>query len=416
MKNTYSDRFKRAAVFLLKLFFAVGLYIVINHFVSLKGTLRSFTTFLVLLPPNYYIGLRGWQFVGQYIKILNPKIYWASFWLLAQSYIIGKIINKVFPDTIGDYLLVLDWYWYVAIIYFLMLLVPIDLIRFVDKRLKVLPQNIRGNTGARAGIGAGIFLLVVLVLTYGTWNAQNPKVKNYDLTIQKKAGNLENLNIALVSDMHLGKIVNSGRLRKMVGIINELKPDIVLLAGDTIDDDYKPYLEQGMPEILSGLKSKYGTYAVLGNHEYYNGNMSKNISNLESAGIKVLFDNYVKIDNSFYIVGRDDKGYGRKVRKKMSEFTTGIDGNLPVILMDHWPTDFDEAAKQGVDLQLSGHTHNGQYFPGQLGNKLMHELDYGYMQKGKFQVVVTAGAGTWGVPARIGCDAEIVNINLRFKP
>jgi predicted MPP superfamily phosphohydrolase len=202
-----------------------------------------------------------------------------------------------------------------------------------------------------------------------------------------------------------------------VSVINSLNPDVVLMAGDIIDESVKPFVEQQMGETLKLLKSKYGVYSVLGNHEYIGENGEQAVIELGKAGVQVLRDKTVKIGNSFYIVGRDDPSgerFSSEERKQLSALLGNIDSSLPIIVLDHRPTSLQEAKKSGADLQLSGHTHNAQIFPGQLITGIIYEKDYGYMKEGGFQLIVSSGYGTWGPPVRVGSISEIVDINLNF--
>lgn len=172
-----------------------------------------------------------------------------------------------------------------------------------------------------------------------------------------------------------------------------------------------------MSEILCGLSPKFGSFAVLGNHEYYGGQVEQAVRHLQQGGIRVLRDETVKVADSFYIVGRDYRGAGRftgQQRKELQVIMKGIDGSLPIILLDHEPVCLEEAKQAGVDLQLSGHTHKGQFFPNQLVTGMMFDIDWGYLRRENLQVIVSSGFGTWGPPIRIGNRPEIVDIMIHF--
>ena len=126
----------------------------------------------------------------------------------------------------------------------------------------------------------------------------------------------------------------------------------------------------------------------------------------------------VRVEDSFYLVGRDERSnhsFSDTGRRKLTDLLTGVDKSDPVILLDHQPLDLAEAAESGVDLQLSGHTHQGQFFPINLITERLFETDRGYLSKGSLQVIVSNGFGTWGPPIRIGNKPEIVAISLRFQ-
>jgi predicted MPP superfamily phosphohydrolase len=159
-------------------------------------------------------------------------------------------------------------------------------------------------------------------------------------------------------------------------------------------------------------------YAVLGNHEYISRNSELAVESLKQANVNVLVDEHVKLNNQFYIVGRDDRMAGSisgKPRMKLSKLMDGIDKNLPIILLDHQPNNLEEGQRNGIDLQLSGHTHNGQFFPNNLISKHVFEHSWGYLRKGDYQVIVSSGFGTWGPPIRIGSNPEIADLTIYFE-
>jgi hypothetical protein len=198
--------------------------------------------------------------------------------------------------------------------------------------------------------------------------------------------------------------------------INGLNPDIVFIAGDLVDDKAKTLEEKNIGSELQNIKSKYGTYAITGNHEYING-INGCEKYIRKYGLNLLRDSVVKIDNSFYVAGRDDrakKQFTHEDRKPLNELLTGTDRNYPIILMDHTPFGLDEAMNNNIDLQLSGHTHHGQIFPANFITKKVYELSWGYLKKGNTQYYVSCGVGTWGPPVKIGSPSEIVHLNIKF--
>ena len=304
-------------------------------------------------------------------------------------------------------------YWIGITYYSFLAWVCVDALRFGFAWLDFLP----GSLANPPVIGLLIWSAVFLLLVYGTWNANRPVIRHYQITIAKPESNLRRLSAVLVSDVHLGPIVATRQLAALVGLANQLDPDIVFFVGDTIDENVTYFIDQKMPEILRQLKSKYGVFAVLGNHEYIGGQSERAITALESAGIMVLRDNYVNIVDSLYIVGRDDRSRGRFTgvpRAPLATILADIDPSLPVILLDHQPGDHEEAQQQGVDLQLSGHTHRGQFFPNNLITRQVFLVDWGYLCQKSLQIIVSAGYGTWGPPIRIGNRPEMVHISIDF--
>lgn len=366
---------------------------------------------------NYYIGLRGWQTLGIYFKIPR-KVYWVTFWFLAFSYIAARIVENHLPAAISKILVVLGANWLVFMYYFILIIALVDILRVILGFAGLIPQSLKENSFAPAAIGLALLVVVTAIWGYGTWNATHPRVTRYEIEVNKPAGKLKNLHIVMVSDIHLGTIMGTGRLNRMVDMVNELKPDIVLLAGDVIDEDVEYFIQNKMDSHFRKIRSKYGVYAVLGNHEYIGRNADEAVKQLTAGGVTVLKDQYIKVADSFYVAGRDDRSGARftgRKRKDLSDLLTRVDKSLPVILMDHQPTDLESGRLNGVDLQVSGHTHRGQMFPNQLITSRIYEKDYGYLKKGNFNVIVSSGFGTWGPPVKIGNIAEIVDINIQFN-
>ena len=373
---------------------------------------------LIFGGVNYYIGLRGWQGVGSLIPFLNNKVYWVLFWVVALSFILARLPERFLPAVALNYLNLIGGYWMAAMLYLLIILPIVDIIKFAARKWGFIPRGISENTIIKTYSGVLIVLLLLGILIYGTLNARNIKVVHYELDIPKRAGSLKELKIAMVSDLHLGTVVDNSRLSKMVDKINELQPDIIFMAGDMVDDKVGPFVKQNMGETLKRLKAKYGVYAVTGNHEYYGGDALEIIKNLEASGVNVLTDKYVKINDSFYVAGREDiavESYYKRNRKPLSSILSEADKALPIILIDHTPNNLKEPMENGVDLQVSGHTHRGQLFPSQYITEKLFEVDWGYLKKNNLNVVVSSGMGTWGPPIRIGNSSELVEINLRFK-
>jgi hypothetical protein len=139
---------------------------------------------------------------------------------------------------------------------------------------------------------------------------------------------------------------------------------------------------------------------------------------MEEYGMKVLRDNYELIDSSFYVVGREDvamKQFTGKDRKTLKEIINSIDSDHPQFLLDHTPVKLEQAEKSGIDLQLSGHTHHGQIWPGNIITNLIYERSWGYKKNNGTHYYITSGAGTWGPPVRTGSKSEIVNIKIKFN-
>jgi predicted MPP superfamily phosphohydrolase len=224
------------------------------------------------------------------------------------------------------------------------------------------------------------------------------------------------ISVVVISDIHLGTIIGKSRFDSIVSKINMMKPDIVLLPGDIVDEDLGPVIKQNLGESLLNVKSRYGIFAVTGNHEYIGG-VEEACAYLSAHGVRVLRDEAVRINNSFYLIGREDRimpRFAGRQRKSMSELTDGIPAEFPILLMDHQPFEVEESMEYGIDLQVSGHTHHGQLWPLNYITNAVYLLSWGYRKDGNRHLYVSCGVGTWGPPVRLGNRPEIVNFKLTF--
>lgn len=362
---------------------------------------------------NFYVGSRLWQYIFCHLTPGWGKAFWPLFWLIAVTPLASRVKTLPVATQVKDFLAFSGDYWLAALYYFLLLWLVADLGGFLIRRFGLLPAA----ADKPLAVGLAAAALVAVLLVYGSWNARNPQITSYEVTIAKPAGGLTELRVVMVSDIHLGPIVGYERLAGLVAAINGLRPDLVLLPGDVIDENVSYFVERKMAEPFRALTPRFGVWAAFGNHEYISGKAEEVADRLREAGITVLRDEYVKIGEHFYIVGRDDRRraqFGDRARQELATVMAGVDRRLPILLMDHQPYNLEEAAAQGVDLQVSGHTHVGQMFPNNFVTGRMFEVDWGYLSKGAYQVIVSSGFGTWGPPIRVGNRPEIVDIRIRF--
>jgi uncharacterized protein len=372
--------------------------------------------FTVLGLISFYIFIRGAQSIPPDSSLRHA--YAVAFWIVALSYPAGRLLEKALPSALSDLLIWMGSFWFAALLYFTIAVVLLDLLRLANHFIPFFPGVIVDHySQAKYFISAGILGLVCLLLIGGHINAMTPRIKQLHVTIAKKSLHMKNLNIAVVSDLHLGTIVGRSHFDSIVNKINGLNPDLVLLPGDIVDEDLTPVIRQNLGEAFMNIKSRFGVYAITGNHEYIGG-VEKACAYLTEHNIILLRDRSIKINDSFFLVGREDRSMNwinGKRRKDLADLMAGVDKSYPVILMDHQPFGLEEAARQEVDLQLSGHTHNAQMWPLNYIVKSIYELAWGYKRTGNTHYYVSNGVGTWGPPVRIGNRPEIVNIILSFQ-
>jgi len=370
---------------------------------------------LIYSAINYYIYHRGIQSVPVDSGLRN-WFRWI-FITLAASYVIGRFLERMYLSVFSDVLVWIGSFWLATMFYFLLAVILIDLIRLSNYFIGYLPSG--WLTPKAAANALGLTVIVVLITVFaGYVNAISPRIKNLTIDVKKQAGSLKELNIAMASDIHMGTIIGSRRMAKLVGLINGLKPDIILFAGDIVDEDLAPVIRQNLGESLRRLEAPMGVYGITGNHEYIGG-AERAVRYLQEHGIVMLRDSVIKIAGAFYIAGREDRDKPRfsgKSRLEVAQLLENVDKNLPVILMDHQPFNLGNAQAAGVDLQLSGHTHHGQIWPLNYLTQAIYEVSMGYKKKGDSHFYVSPGFGGWGPPVRTGNRPEIVNIKIRFLP
>jgi hypothetical protein len=224
---------------------------------------------------------------------------------------------------------------------------------------------------------------------------------------------LKPIKVIGISDLHLGYTIGKKELSKWVDMINEEHPDVILIAGDLIDSNIIPVEQQKMYEELSRLNAPLGVYVSLGNHDYYADN-NKSESFIQKAGIQLLKDEAVLVNDAFYVVGRDDRT-NEGNRKSVMELTKDLDHTKPILQMDHQPYHLDKSAEAGIDFQLSGHTHRGQIFPINLVTDMIYEKSHGYLQIDNTHIYVSSGIGLWGGKFRIGTQSEYLVMEMSGK-
>lgn len=347
----------------------------------------------------YYIGWSGWSWMKPSVSARFKWLYISALVFLAVSFLLGQAFggNAVFG--------IIGAYW-LAMFSLLLLLLPAAHLVIWLLRLTSLPRHV-----VQKWIGTAMLAALIALIGFGSWSAYSPVVRTYAIHLPKQAGDLDNLNIVMAADMHFGLLSGPGHAKRMVEQIEALEPDIVLYPGDLIDDDLQAYVNGDIGSIIGQIEAPYGVFASLGNHDKHEV-MEELIAELEKSGIQVLYDEKVIIDDAFALIGRKDKTDPDRVR--VSELVAGLDADMPLIMLEHQPVEFDIAAENGIDLMVSGHTHRGQIAPAHLITGMLFENDWGHLQKGAFHSVVTSGFGFWGPPIRIGSRSEIVQIKVTF--
>ena len=281
----------------------------------------------------------------------------------------------------------------------------------------------------------GIILCLSLVCgfttaTYGMFHAQEIQVRRYDIAVDKPG---KDMTVVFVADLHLSVNSELSTTVKMVDLINRENPDLVLVGGDIFTSSYEALFDpQYYSSALSNIRSRLGVYGVYGNHDVdeplLGGFPMAPLSEafrtprmeqfMKDSGFTMLSDETVLIDGFLQLIGRVDgekAGDGTNNRMSAAELLKGIDRAKPVLVLEHEPREYRKLKEAGADVVLSGHTHNGQLFPGNLIVPLFNENGWGYKVVDGLQTLVTAGIGYYGPPIRVGTDSEISVIRLTFQ-
>ncbi|MDR2911532.1 MAG: metallophosphoesterase [Bacteroidales bacterium] len=354
-----------------------------------------FIILLAIFGKNFYVFFRLWHILPAGRIFLSVVAI-----LLMLCFFVGMLGGGFLPSGIVGFAYRIGTAWFFIALYLLLIFLFLDLLRLVLPMHKILYGN-------WLTIVILAFVLTI-VFVYGYFNYRNKQRVELNLTINKP---INPLKIVAISDLHLGYNIGTAELNEWIKFINLEKPDLVLIAGDIIDNHIEGVVKQNFS--FEKVKSRYGVYACLGNHEYI-GNSSKitqSLNFIQDAKITVLRDTALLINNEFYLIGRDDRTNTK--RKSLPELLQTLDTTKPIILLDHQPFNLEETAKNGIDLQFSGHTHSGQLLPVSWITKLMYEISHGYIRKNDSHVYVSSGIGIWGGKFRIGTRSEYTIINLK---
>ena len=393
----------------------------------------------VYLSPLYllaiiYIIRHFYRMTTAFAQVLRKKWFIAVISIIFLFLAATPVLASFLPDIyIRKWIRPISTYWLGCLLYMALFLLVADVVLYILKKTKIIRLKFFATRKFYIAKGVCVLGLAAAVSVYGFIHATVIKTTSYDIALEKSC-KLPSLKIALVSDLHLGYSIGAVHTQKMVDAVNDMNPDIVIFAGDFFDNSYDSIEEPDeVIKILKSMKSKYGTYACWGNHDVSEtilvGFTFKTEQNktqdqrmyefLEKSDIKILRDETVLIDDSFYLCGRLDSqkpGSENGSRLTPVELMAQVDDpTKPIIVMDHQPRQLQELADVGVDIDLSGHTHDGQIFPGNILTGIMWENSCGMIKKDSMYSVVTSGVGVYGPFMRVGTDAEVVEVNVLFN-
>jgi uncharacterized protein len=349
------------------------------------------------------------------VRKLIPKpvlkiVFLFLFVLLFLGYPIAEVFSHREISGWTRYIVIVGYYCLPYLLYLTLLVVTIDIVIGLARIAKLLSMEVVSSPGFRAIRLVCCLIIPALIVFAGAINNNRLQVKEYSIELRQKSSTIKELKIAFASDFHLGQITNDRLLDRFVNKVNNLHADIILIGGDILEGHGNENLGRFEAQFRR-LKAKYGVYAAPGNHESHSGSSKDFFVN---SGMKLLEDELQIIDNAFYLVGRKD---GRTSSKKpIEDLLKAAPEALPIILLDHSPTDIERVSRSRVDLQLSGHTHNGQLFPVNLVvMPFQYELAWGAKVKRNSQFIVSSGVQAWGPPVKTAGNSEILFIKATFR-
>ena len=390
----------------------------------------------IYLLLNLYILRWAYLWMGTCHSILRTLgfrlIFAVIYVLLSTSLLTGFLIKN--PKSLHRMLKITGNYFLGIFLYTLIIILLADFGRILLKY--VFHASWIHSRTAFTVAGAICALLILLLSACGIFHAKYIKTTSYDVIINKTIPERTSMKVVLLADTHFGYNAGVLHARELVRKINKQKPDLVCIAGDIFDNEYDAIRNpEKLEKTLRGIKSTYGVYACWGNHDlneeilagftfkHKDGDLSdikdpRMKKFLKDSNIHILEDESVLINDQFYVIGRKDASLTEKIhetRKAPAQLTEKLDRDKPIIMIDHQPKELQELADAGVDLDLCGHTHDGQTFPGNFTIKLMWENPCGLLIKDNMTNITTSGAGVWGPAMRIGTDSEICSINIQLK-
>lgn len=307
-------------------------------------------------------------------------------------------------------------------------LLPVFIVRFGSRLFKrrqqkktsnALPMDYARRRFLVSGVNYGIMASAGIFTAYGFAEArQTPDIKRVSIPVAGLPSGLDGFRIVQITDIHVSQTVGRPFVEKIVDVANSLEADIVALTGDLVDGSVDRFSSDVAP--LGGLRSRYGNFFVTGNHEYYSG-VHEWLGELNRLGFTTLLNEHRMITHGngrLLLAGVTDYRGGSFSQHHRSDPYNALK-NAPLsdlkILLAHQPKTIFEAARAGFDIQISGHTHGGQFFPWIFAVGLNQPYVAGLHKHDKTQIYVSRGTGYWGPPVRVGSPSEITLIKLRSR-
>lgn len=321
------------------------------------------------------------------------------------------------------YLNLVIGYYAIFVLYVFLFIIGLRILLLINSLIEIIPGNILKNKILKLTTIFSALIFGLSILIIGTHINNSPVINKYYITLPKKSSTLDSLRIISVSDLHLKNLTSSIFLKKLVDKVRMENPDIIFMPGDIVET-YGNTTEAKLNEfieILKDIKPKNDIYAVRGNHDLTGYNGADKIDFNKRSGIMMLSDSLIKLENKIYIIGLKYRGNNEK--RPIDSLLKYRTNDLPVILLDHAPYCLEEAVSSNIDIQLSGHTHNGQVWPLNYITDAVYDIAWGYKKTSNTHLFVSCGVQDaimpgyqdLSIPVRTGSVSEVIEINIEFR-
>ncbi|MEW6363172.1 MAG: metallophosphoesterase [Acidobacteriota bacterium] len=333
---------------------------------------------------------------------LSTRALIAVVGFLWASYPLSRLLDRLGVKYICRLLEYVGADWMGVLFLLMVAFLAVDVVSGFGRLLPSASGSLR--TGAVVAAG----MLSVVAVVQGT---RRPVLTNYDITLDGLPADRDGLVLVHISDLHVGSLLGVRWLGNVVDRVEELKPDVIVVGGDLVDGDAREM--EPLRPVLQRLRAPLGVWAVTGNHEYYAG-VEHSLGVFGDAGFRVLRDQWREVVPGLVFAGVDDLTARRQFGVADDAVGHALSGRPAgaTVFISHTPWKMDQAAASGVDLMLSGHTHDGQIWPFTYVVRSQYPLTGGLRQIGGMSLVVCRGTGTWGPRMRLWRPSEIVRITL----
>ncbi|MEE4196156.1 MAG: metallophosphoesterase [Bacteroidales bacterium] len=386
-------------------FLLLGL--IITTYFMFSGTFR-FMIFVIYALPNLYLYHRIKRIFNDSRSRLLFRVFFISW---AALYPLLNLLHRYIDSPFFNHVVMVIDYYLPVMLYLFLFYLLIDLGLVILKKLKIISLKLLETQVFKLILFGAVMLLITVIMFKGIYNFNHTNIRQYAIEVNKKSSNPGQLKIAMAADFHLSDVTHTCFMHQFIEQINSIQPDIVLLIGDLVESDQPSKKMRSFEQQLQRIESRYGVFAVEGNHDIYRSSHSYDF--IRNARIRLLQDTVITIDSSFQLAGRKDRHH--RDRKTVEELLKNASDTLPLFLLDHQPYQLENAYENDVAIKFSGHTHHGQLFPLNYITEMIYELSWGHKKINDTHFFVTCGAQGWGPQVKTGSQSEIMEVIVIFR-